>query len=807
MSELEIRRRQEFKQMRKKWTLIQLVAVIVLAAMALVSFLIYNRMNRTQYIEYTEYGNADYKVQYQENDFFEGEWQDKEQSYISSLVNGLTADFAYKLSTTSPEMKFNYKYSINAKLLIASKEKGTPYYTVEENIVPEKGGRVENKTAIEIKETATIDFNKFDEIARSFVDTYNLDNSASCTLIVSLDVNTDCKNNGFADEHSLVYSTALNIPLATETFNIHRTSLSPENGIKVLEYTGVADRNFFLVWSISSIVAAAIVALVLLVFLQVTRNEDVTYAAKVRKILRSYGSFIQRMDGEFDYDGYQVIFIKTFVEMLGIRDTIQSPVLVTENKDETMTRFFIPTNTKLLYVFEIKIDNYDEIYARIAEAEREAAESVSETIEEVIPEPIIEEVIPEAIEEPAVEEAIVEEPVIEEPVIEEPATEEPIAEEPIIEEPVAEEVAVEEPVAEEHNEAIEAILDHLVEAEPSGDDSEDGEAVLAYVDEAGNVVRITCARSYTANLIQSNPTIKEYYNEIKNYILSFKGVKARISWRSESYKKGRIQLFKMKIRGKMICLYCALDPSEYDSAKYFHQVSDAKAYAAVPMMVKIKSDRGLKRAKELVDDVMAKFFILPDGKAQSVDFSAEYPYDTTKNLVERGLIKLLLPDAVAAEPKPHHHVHKKTVEVVTEDAVEEIVVFDTDKVDEAMIEEMVAEPTPELDAIDFDDASEEVVDFVETEDHPGVDVIGVVWPERPKRNKIYRYDPDGEVVSAGDVVIVPTRDVSRNKDVIRKAAVAHANHKVPVEELKHPLKKIVGVLHKKALDEKEKAEK
>ena len=93
-----------------------------------------------------------------------------------------------------------------------------------------------------------------------------------------------------------------------------------------------------------------------------TRNEDVTYKARVRKIIRSYGSFIQKMVGEFNCDGYQIVQINTFVEMLGIRDTIQSPVLMSENKDETMTRFYIPTSTKLLYVYELKVDNYDKIY-------------------------------------------------------------------------------------------------------------------------------------------------------------------------------------------------------------------------------------------------------------------------------------------------------------------------------------------------------------------------------------------------------------------------------------------------------------
>ena len=838
MSELEIQRRQEYKKNRKKWTLVQLVAIIVLAAVALVSFLIYGRMNRTYYVEYTENADIDYKVRYKNNDFFDGEWIEKDQSYISALISEIVADFVYTMNTESSDVGFNYKYKIDATLLIASKENGTPYYTVTENIVPEKNVSSAKSSKVEIKETASIDYVKFDEIARNFVDVYDIKNVSSSTLIVTLDVEVNSSNDRFNKEDQNHYKTALNIPLAADSFNIHRTSDSIDNEINVLEYQGVADRKIFSVISGVSIALAVFLTLVLLVFLRVTKNEDITYAARIRKILRSYGSFIQRMNGEFDYDGYQVVNIKTFVEMLGIRDTIQSPVLMSENKDETMTRFFIPTNTQLLYVFEIKVDNYDEIYARIEEAEREAdapeqlvavaeqkspietevkgaeeplvIDTAEPAAEEVAEEPATkdeaEPAAEEATEEPATEEET--EPAAEE-ATEEPATEEetePVAEEAAEEpateeeaEPVAEEAA-EEPV--EKPELITSILDSIIEAESDSDES-DGDEALAYVDGDGNVVKITCARSFTANLIQSNPQIKEYYNEIKNYILSFKGVKARTSWRMETYKKGRIQLFKMKIRGKTICLYCALNPNDYDSSKYFQEVSDAKVFANVPMMVRIKSDRGLKRAKTLVDDVMTKFFIVPDKKAEKFDYVEEYPYDTTKSLVERGLIKILLPDASPAEPKPHHHVCKKRIEVIHDDVVEEIEIFTDEGIDEALIEEIAAEPTPELEAIDYDDASEEIGDFVETKEHPGVDVIGVVWPERPKRNKIYRYDPDGEIVSVGDVVVVPTRDASKDREVIRKAAVAHANHKVDPDQLTHPLKKIVGVLHTKRLDEEE----
>ena len=807
MSELEILRRQQYKRNRKKWALTQLVAIVILATIALTSFLIYNRMNRTQYIEYTETGRIDYSVQYKDNEFFPDEWQDKDQSYISSLVQAMTASLVYRLQTSSDEMKFGYEYDVGAKMLIASKEKGTPYYVIEETLVETKSGKKENKDFLEINESVCVDFVKYDSIARSFVDTYGLDSVASCTLIITLNVRTECANNGFSQRNDVLYTTSLNVPLATDSFNVHRTSGSTEGEVKVLEYVGGAHKELFLTISTATAILTGLMTLVLLAFLHLTKNEDITYAAKVRRILRAYGSFIQRIDGEFDCEGYQLVSIKSFVEMLGIRDTIQSPVLMSENRDETMTRFYIPTPTKILYLFEIKVDNYDDIYGTEPDADypfEDDGYGAGSDDTPVEPTPTL-----DGAEAVSAETDALEAPAEETPVEEAPVEEAPVEEAPVEEAP-AEEAPAEEETTEAHATADD-LLDRitLLDSEDLGEDGDDD--ILAYIDEEGNIVRITCSRSFTANLIQATPRVRDYYNAIKNHILSYKGVKARMSWRTESYRKGRVQLFKMKIRGKTICLYCALDPAEYSETKYFHETATAKVYANVPMMVRIKSDRGLKRAKELVDDVMTRFVILPDPKATEMDHVSDYPFDSTKNLVRRGLIKLLLPDAVLSEPKhepaptpapaPTPEPEKEIkVEVVKEDVVEEIVLFDATEVDATVIDEIAAEPTPELEEIDYDDASEEIVEFVETEEKPGVDVIGVVWPERPKRNKIYRYDPNGEEVSVGDVVIVPTHDAASKKDVIRKAAVAHSNHKVPLEDLKHPLKKIAGVIRKKMLE-------
>ena len=68
-------------------------------------------------------------------------------------------------------------------------------------------------------------------------------------------------------------------------------------------------------------------------------------------------------------------------------------------------------------------------------------------------------------------------------------------------------------------------------------------------------------------------------------------------------------------------------------------------------MVRIKTTRGLKRAKELVDAVMKKFDVQPNPKAKTVDYLEVYPFRKTVELVEAGYIKILSDSYKIKEPK------------------------------------------------------------------------------------------------------------------------------------------------------------
>lgn len=512
MSELEIRRRQEYKKNRKKWMTIQIVALVLVAAIAIGSFLIYDSMNRTYYIEYTESSNIDYKVQYKENDFFEEEWIGKDQEYISSLINNIVADFHYKLNMDTTGVAFDYTYKIDATLLVADKDSGNPYYKMTENILPDTNGTSKRSNSVEVNTNLNIDYNRYNKIASDLVKLYSLKNSSS-TLIVTLSVEVLSTSDKFEENNENTYSTSINIPLVLDTFGIQITSSVPDSESKVLAYRGAENQQIFYVAGISASIIDVLLLLLFIAFVYLTRNEDITYAAKVRRLVSAYGSYIQRIEGEFDDNGYQTVPIKTFNEMLGIRDTIQSPILMSENRDETMTRFLIPTNTKILYIFEIKVENFDAIYAS-HEPEEEIPEEIEEVVEEVVEE------------------------------------------------------------------------------------------------------------------------------------------------------------------------------------------------------------------------------------------------------------------------------------------VEEEAIILTENVDAEAVAEAMAEPDFILSEIEYEDNDDS--EFEAAPDEPGIEVVGVVWPEKTRKNKVYRYDPNGEVLHEGDMVLVPTRDAARDREVIRKAAVAHGNHRVEPDHIKYPLKKIIGVIKRKA---------
>ena len=217
------------------------------------------------------------------------------------------------------------------------------------------------------------------------------------------------------------------------------------------------------------------------------------------------------------------------------------------------------------------------------------------------------------------------------PIDEEPSHEVPTVEAPREETP-AEEAQVEQEPA-----------DESAEDETSSASTEETDAVGKQVID-GQVVMVRYRSSFMSRLIQSDAEIQDYYTVLKNTLLSYNGVKARTSWNYESYNKGRFQCAKLNIKGRTLSLYLALDPKAYNAGKYhFTDLSDNAKFDKVPMLLKIRSDRALKYAVELIEELM-KSHNIEAGEPQNVDY--HMPYETNEALAERDLVKIIVPDGI-----------------------------------------------------------------------------------------------------------------------------------------------------------------
>lgn len=149
-------------------------------------------------------------------------------------------------------------------------------------------------------------------------------------------------------------------------------------------------------------------------------------------------------------------------------------------------------------------------------------------------------------------------------------------------------------------------------------------------------------RSFTAKLKQSDDEVKDRYGMIKNALLSYKKFKSTVSWNADRFNCGRATIAKMNIRGKTLCVYFALDPKDpaFKQTIYNQKdMSEQKAYAQTPFMMKIKSDLAAKRAVRLVETLAEQKGVAKKKDFEEVDYKKTYRYAGDRQLELTGLLR------------------------------------------------------------------------------------------------------------------------------------------------------------------------
>lgn len=207
------------------------------------------------------------------------------------------------------------------------------------------------------------------------------------------------------------------------------------------------------------------------------------------------------------------------------------------------------------------------------------------------------------------------------------------------EEPLAEEILEETDNEVDDSEHVETID----EAEEEADDEE-----LPVEEENNNeeiidvpTDKLVIRRTKFINKMKfTSDKTKEYYSQIKNLLLSY-GTKNKVARRNEAFRKSGL-IAKISISGKSLRLHLPLDPNDeerFPTSKY-HQFSlaDKKQYSEVPFTLKIKSDRALKRALELIELVCLEKPLKKKRKYEETDFTKDLQIDGEAIFEKLGLL-------------------------------------------------------------------------------------------------------------------------------------------------------------------------
>lgn len=364
-NEINIIKEHQRKRRRHKVKLA--VSSVIMLLIALILIGTYSVVSQNEYNQYTEQAKVDYKVNLKENEFYQESSLDEKSAVIASLIQNIEIQFNYNFNL-SQEQDYTYNYNIVAKTNVKESKKDNVIYETTEELLS-KPAQASNSKKLNILEKLTIDYNEYNDKISKFINVYGLNDTTS-TLELSMYVNIINKYDGTQVNKDNKVMT-ISIPLTTKTVDVRISSnVIKDTGNMLIKKSEFENAQYLFVAGVISAVAGFVLLAKFVKYILDTRSAETMYAQELKQILFSYKSYIQKSNNEISKKGYKVIQINSFNEILGLRDTMQTPILMYTSEEELSTEFIIISN-KILYVYVLSAKEIrNELRAKSAEMKK-----------------------------------------------------------------------------------------------------------------------------------------------------------------------------------------------------------------------------------------------------------------------------------------------------------------------------------------------------------------------------------------------------------------------------------------------------
>ncbi len=334
------------------------VGIAVLVVLLLITSLSLT-FKKTYKINYSDQSDLDYKVYLKKNSHYDVKYLTKDKQYISSLIDYVDADFSYNFRSED-DIKIDYEYYILASLNVTNND-GKIIYDKKEYLLSTKKNSA-NDNSLSVKENVKVDYTKYNQMAKDFIDTYGL--TANANLVVSLIVDVKGTNSKFDKSIRDNGVITLNIPLTTKTVDISMDYELSNNKNAVLQYSEAIIKNkalftagiVFIIIDVLSIAA-------IVIYLIMNRDEKENYRVTLNKILRDNERYIsetvitERVEDMLKTRSLRIEVVKSFNALMDIRDSLNKPILYHEEKLGEEAVFYI-ISEQIGYIYIMSVNDF-----------------------------------------------------------------------------------------------------------------------------------------------------------------------------------------------------------------------------------------------------------------------------------------------------------------------------------------------------------------------------------------------------------------------------------------------------------------
>ena len=326
------------------------IAVLILCLLSYYfinkSFAVYD----TKTLEYSENGNVNYNISLKENNFYSSNTQEEGRQYISELIDSVNTTFHYN-SFFSDKAIILYDYDIVGKLYIYSEE-GNVLFDEDYPLVPKTRGEALEKK-INIEQELDIDYNKFNEIAKNYRDTYAP--NVTSKFVVTMHINYEGSYSEFEDTPlSRNTKIEMTMPLLKDSIvlDVNDKFLDEEG-----EYEEVTEKakinNVFSYLGSLFLIFATLVTIYMISLILRARPKKSKYCMLRDGYLREYDRLIVNSKSLPDFKGSHVIDCYDFGELLDAEELLELPINYYEIVKNQKCVFFI-MNGKEVFKYTLK---------------------------------------------------------------------------------------------------------------------------------------------------------------------------------------------------------------------------------------------------------------------------------------------------------------------------------------------------------------------------------------------------------------------------------------------------------------------